>query len=319
MKPYSNDLRTKVIKAYEKGEGSLRKTAKRFSVSLNFVWLLWERYRRTGSVAPKPHGGGRQPAIAGKDLERLRRLVDRHNDATLAEIRELFNRQAGMAVSASTISRTLKRLRLTRKKKTLHASERDQKEEVRKSREQFQTKMAQMQANKLVFIDETGTHLGMTRSYAWAPEGQRALGERPYDTGANISLVGALSLTGVIAALMIDGAVDGEVFRGFVQQFLVPVLQSGDVVLLDNLPAHKVQGVEAAIVSAGATVKFLPAYSPDLSPIENAWSKVKEALRGTAARKLHGLIKGVKQALESVTATDAQGWFEHCGYCIEPK
>jgi transposase len=90
MKSYSRDLRTKVVDAYENGEGSLRKIAKRFSVSLNFVWLLWDRYRKTGSVEPKPHGGGQIPVIAGKDVERFRRLVEKHNDATLMELRDMF-------------------------------------------------------------------------------------------------------------------------------------------------------------------------------------------------------------------------------------
>ena len=319
MKPYSRDLRSKVIEAYEKGEGSLRAIAKRFSVSLNFVWLLWDGYRKTGSVAPKPHGGGQPPAIAGKHLERLRRLVVKHNDATLAELRDLFYRQTGIAVSESTISRTVQRLGLTRKRKTLHASERDQDEALRQARERFEKKMPELDAHRLVFIDETGAHLGMTRTYARAPVGQRAVGARPYNRGASISLIAALSLTGVIAALMIEGAVNGEVFRTFVQQLLVPVLHTGDIVLMDNLPAHKVEGVEAAIASAGATLRFLPAYSPELSPIENAWSKTKETLRRVAARKLRALTQGIKEALESVTKANAVGWFQHCGYRIELK
>jgi transposase len=134
MKPYSRNLRTKVVEACENGEGSLRKIANRFSVSLNFVWLLWDRYRKMGSVEPKPHGGGQKLAIAGKDVERFRRLVVKHNDATLTELRDMFFRQTGITVGESTISRTVKRLGLTRKKKTLHASERDQGETLRQDR-----------------------------------------------------------------------------------------------------------------------------------------------------------------------------------------
>jgi transposase len=133
MKSYSRDLRTKVVDAYENGEGSLRKIAKRFSVSLNFVWLLWDRYRKTGSVEPKPPGGGQIPMIGGKDVERFRRLVEKHNDATLMELRDMFYHWTGVAVSESTIARTVNRLGLTtRKKKTLHASERDQNEALRR-------------------------------------------------------------------------------------------------------------------------------------------------------------------------------------------
>jgi transposase len=156
MKPYSKDLRTKVVEAYENGEGSLRTIAKRFSVSLNFVWLLWDSYRKTGSVEPKPHGGGQKPAIAGQHMKHFRRLVEKHNDATVKELRDMFYRRTGVAVSESTISRTVNRLGLTRKKKTLHASERDQDEALRRACEQFEGKMPEKDANKFVFVDETG-------------------------------------------------------------------------------------------------------------------------------------------------------------------
>jgi transposase len=126
MKPYSNDLRQRVIDAYYNAEGSLRRLAARFSVSLNFVWLLLERFRETGRVDPKPHGGGQPPKIQGEDLETLQRLVERHNNATLPELRDLFVRHTGVRVSPSTISRALKRLHITRKKIDYHASERDQ-------------------------------------------------------------------------------------------------------------------------------------------------------------------------------------------------
>jgi transposase len=132
MKPYSNDLREKIITAYQNGEGSLRHLAKRFSFSLNFVWLLLERFRKTGQVDPKPHGGGPKRTIAGKHADTLREWVKAHPDATLAELRERFQKAAGVVVSCSTLAVTLKRLGYTRKKKTLHATERD--EDVRAAR-----------------------------------------------------------------------------------------------------------------------------------------------------------------------------------------
>jgi transposase len=137
MKPYSNELRQKVIDAYYNAEGSLRKLAARFSVSLNFVWLLLERFRQTGCVDPKPHGGGQPPKIQGEDLDTLQRLVERHNNATLPERRDLFVRHTGVRVSASAISRALKRLHITRKKIDYHASERDQDPKIGKARAAF--------------------------------------------------------------------------------------------------------------------------------------------------------------------------------------
>ena len=278
MKAYSTDLRQKIIDAYKNGEGSLRDIAKRFSVSLSCVWSLWARYKQTGSVEPKPHGGGRAPTIDAKGLEVLRQLLHQQNDATLAELRERFVRKTGLEVSVSAISRALKKLNITRKKKTFHASERDHDPHVQQEREEFQQGMPNMDPERLVFIDESGIHLGMARHYARAPAGQRAHGAKPTHP-KNISLITVLSLHGVIAALLIPHAVDGEVFKGFIEKILVPVLEPGDRVLMDKLSAHQVNGVEELINGAGATVQFLPPYSPDFSPIEYGLSKVKEALR----------------------------------------
>ncbi len=315
MKTYSTDLRQKIIDAYKKGEGSLRDIAKRFSVSLNFVWTLWARYKQTGSVEPKPHGGGRVATIDAKGLEVLRQLVHQHNDATLAELRERFVRKTNLEVSVSAISRALKKLNITRKKKTFHASERDHDPHVQQAREAFVQGMPDMDPEKLVFVDESGIHLGMARRYARAPAGQRAHGAKPTHP-QNISLITALSLEGVIAALLIPHAVDSEVFKGFIENILVPVLKPGDKVLMDNLTVHQVKGVEELINEAGATVDFLPPYSPDFSPIENGLSKVKEALRRIGAKTYRSLIKGVKEALNEVSEKDARGWFANCGYCI---
>lgn len=318
MKPYSNDLRTKIVEAYQKGGRSIRQVAKRFSVSPSCVWLLLKRFRETGQVDPKPHGGGQKAKIEGKDVELLRQLVREHSDVTLMELGELFERATGIEVSRSTIALSLKKLGITRKKKTFHATQRDQDEDVRQARDQFIKNMPGMNTEKLVFVDETGVNLGMSRTYARAPEGERAQGDKPCHP-ENVSLIGAVKLHGVTAALMIEGAVDGEIFKGYIEQLLLPTLQPGDTVLTDNLPAHKVAGIEEAIESKGATLEYLPPYSPDLSPIEPCWSKAKEHLRKTAARTLNTLQSGVKKALEAVTESDVQGWFEHCGYCIESK
>ncbi len=318
MKAYSTDLRQRVVDAYKNGEGSLRNIAKRFSVSLYFVWTLWTRYQQTGSVEPKPHAGGRVATINDQGLEVLRKLVQQHNDATLAELRDYFVRKTGLEVSVSAICRALKKLNITRKKKTFHASERDRDPKVQQEREEFKQGMPNMDPEQLVFIDESGIHLEMARNYARAPAGQRAHGAKPSHP-KNISLIAVLSLQGVIAALLIPGSVDGEVFKGFIEKILVSVLQPGDIVLMDKLKAHQVKGVEELINGAGATLKFLPPYSPDFSPIENCLSKVKEALRSIGAKTFGPLVKGVKNALTDVSEKDALGWFENCGYCIAPK
>ena len=318
MKPYSNDLREKIITAYQNAEGSLRSLAKRFSVSLNFVWLLVERFRKTGQVDPKPHGGGPKRAIAETHVDTLRQLVKAHPDATLAELRDRLQKATGVGVSRSTLAVTLKRLGYTRKKKTLHATERDENEDVRAARSAYREGQKSMNSGKLIFVDECGTQLRMTRTYARSPKGQRAEGAKPAH-GKNVSLVGALGLSRMRTALMVEGAIDGAMFKTFVDELLVPVLQPGDTVLLDNPNIHKGQGIEAAIRATGATLKYLPAYSPDLSPIEACWSKVKASLRSAGARTFPSLQKALRKAFDEITESDITGWFQHCGYCIVPN
>jgi transposase len=318
MKPYSNDLRQKVIEVYRQGKSSLREIAERFLVSLSFVWLLVKQFRETGRIDPKPHGGGKKSKIAGADLFVLRQLVEEHSDATLLELSNLFFERTGIKVSESTVWQALQRLRISRKKKTFHATERDTDEKVRQARKEYRRQQPTMPARKLIFVDESGTNLGMARTYGRAPIGQRVLGAKPQNRGPNISLVGALGIKGVTAAMLVKGAINGEVFKAFVEQVLAPTLQPGDRVLMDNLNVHKVAGIEEIIQSKQAKLCYLPSYSPDFSPIECCWSKVKEYLRSTAARTFDDLQEGIKNALDKVTETDAEGWFKHCGYCIEP-
>lgn len=173
--------------------------------------------------------------------------------------------------------------------------------------------IAQLPAEKLVFIDEAGVNTSMVRRYGWAKT-TRLYGRKPAQRGRHVTLIGALRRTGLIAAMTIDGAADGDVFLTFVKEVLVPKLTSGDVVVLDNVSTHKVKGVVEAIEAAGARVLYLPPYSPELNPIEECWSKVKGLLRAAAARTMSSLEDAVRRALGAVTAVNAQGWFRHSGY-----
>ena len=176
--------------------------------------------------------------------------------------------------------------------------------------------MGQVSFERLTFVDESGVNLAMTRRYGRAPRGQRVSDSVPADPGVNVTLIGVLSSTGLKALMTIPGATTGEVFLAYVEHMLGPTLKPGDVVVMDNLRAHKVAGVGEAIAACGAAVVYLPPYSPDLPPIESCWSKLKEALRGAKARTKEALNDALAQAWETVTASDAQGWFTHCGYPI---
>jgi transposase len=198
------------------------------------------------------------------------------------------------------------------KKKTLHAAERDT-PRVQPARLTYGEQLAAVHMQQLKFVDESGVNLALTRLYGRAPAGERAVGSVPRNYGANVTLLGALSLTGLDALMTVDGATDKEVFRAFVEQVLCPTLCAGDIVVMDNLGAHKGPGIREAIEGCGAQVMYLPPYSPDLSPIEPCWSKLKTLLRRVGARTREALDAAITQALEQITAADALAWFTPCG------
>jgi transposase len=154
----------------------------------------------------------------------------------------------------------------------------------------------------------------MTRTRARAPIGQRAKVVAPFKRGSNFSVISAMGLQGVCASMMIEGAIDSQVFAAYVDHFLVPNLRPGNIVLLDNVKFHHSEGATRLIEATGATVLHLPAYSPDFNPIEECISKIKETLRSLKARTKRKLYNALKKAIAMVTADDIRGWFKHCGY-----
>jgi transposase len=171
---------------------------------------------------------------------------------------------------------------------------------------------------RLMFVDECSTNIALTRLYARAPKGERAYGEAPRNWGKNVTLIASMSTEGMGAAMSVEGATDGAAFEAYVEHFLVPTLQAGHIVVMDNLQVHKMKRVRDLVEGAGAEVLFLPPYSPDFSPIEEAFSKVKSILRRIGARTREALLEATSEALEAVCRTDAVGWFGHCGYHVTP-
>lgn len=154
----------------------------------------------------------------------------------------------------------------------------------------------------------------MTRLRGWALRGQRAYGSAPSGHWHTTTMVSAISLDGVIASMVLEGAMDGNAFEAYVEQVLVPALRPGDIVVMDNLSCHKVAGIVELVEDAGASLWYLPPYSPDFNPIEKMWSKVKEFLRSTAARTKETLYEAICLALKTVTITDIHNYFKSCGY-----
>ena len=194
-------------------------------------------------------------------------------------------------------------------KKSLGASERDE-----AARATWREAVAAVRPEDLVFLDETGSHLGYTPTHAWALRGQRAYATAPVNRGENKTVVAALTLDGVGPILRFDGAMTTDRFVGYVQHRLAPTLRPGQVVVADNLRAHHSPAVRAAIEACGARFLPLPAYSPDFNPVEEAFSKVKRSLRRAQARRDDDLRAATWDAFATITASDAAGWFIHCGY-----
>lgn len=169
---------------------------------------------------------------------------------------------------------------------------------------------------RLKFVDESGVNVAMTRLFGRAPRGERVVGSVPQNYGSSLTMLASLGVSGLGAMMTIQGATDGEVFKAYVKQVLCPTLLRGDIVVVDNLGAHKVAGVREAIESCGAKLIYLPPYSPDLSPIEKCWSKIKMFLRSIGARTYETLEEAIKQAITTVTESDALAWFVHSGYLV---
>ena len=167
---------------------------------------------------------------------------------------------------------------------------------------------------RLVFVDEMGSNTSLAPPYAWSRRGERALAKVPRNWGANVTLLASMSAEGMGPSLAVEGSTTREVFEVYLEYFLAPALRPGQVVVMDNLSAHKGGRVRELVEARGCEILYLPPYSPDLNPIEEAFAKLKTLLRRAGARTREALIEAMGRALEAVTAGDARGFFKHCGY-----
>lgn len=174
--------------------------------------------------------------------------------------------------------------------------------------------MTQQPINKLIFLDEAGAHLAMKREYGRTMKGKRLVCSCPYFRGSKYSIISAISIREITAALYMEGSINGEIFLHYIENYLAPQLKSEDCVILDNVSFHKVKGVKELIEAVGARVVYLPPYSPDLSPIEHMWSKIKSYLRKLAARSESTFKNAMQAAFLAVQGSDLKGWYKNCGY-----
>ena len=204
---------------------------------------------------------------------------------------------------------------MTASKKALHATQRDT-ARVPQARVDYQALIQPLDLRRCKFIDESGVNLAMTRRFGRAPRGERVIGAVPQNYGAHLTMMAARSLPGSEAVMTSEGATDAEVFHAYTEQVLGPTLRPGDIVVLDNLSAPNMAASREVIEERGARLLYLPPYSPALAPLEHAWSKLKTCLRAAQARTREALEMAIHQALTTINAAAAHGWFAYCGYPV---
>ena len=237
----------------------------------------------------------------------------READITLIELQAWLANDHGVKVSVGCLWARVRHLGLTLKK-SRSAPQSKTAPTSRKRASNGRRGRPNGGPHNLVFVDETGASTKMTRLYGRCPRGERLVAPVPWGHWKTTTFVGALRQGGLVAPCAFDGPINGEKFRAWVEQFLVPELKPGDIVILDNLSSHKVEGVRTAIENAGARLLYLPAYSPDLNPIEQWFAKLKALLRKAAARTFDALIHAIASALETFTPLECANYLANSGY-----
>ncbi len=305
---YSSDLRERVIEAVDEG-ATRREAAERFGVSVASTVRWHQFWRNDGRTAAKLYGGSRS---ALEDYaEEIVALIEEQPDGTLDEIVAAMHKR-WMPASRTALVRFLKRHGITLKK-VLHASEQER-ADVARLRRRWIREQGLLDTSCLVFIDETSVNTNMTRLYGRGPRGERVIGRVPFAAWKTLTFVAALRCDAMTAPKVIKGAMNGETFVAYVEQCLVPTLKRGDTVVMDNVPAHKVDGVREAIEAVGATLRYLPPYSADLNPIELSFSVLKAFLRKFAERTEDALRRRIGRFVRQLQPDTCANFFAHNGY-----
>jgi transposase len=280
---------------------------------VSVVEKLLRLHRRTGVLEPDRRWAGRPAQIDAATCAQVQRWLEEHNNLTLAKLAERLEAQCGLCVSINCVWRLMQRLHM-RRKKSVHASERDTLA-VLLARQLYRTQLATCAPTPEV-VDESGCNIAMTRRYGRAQYGRRVPDAVPKNFELKVTILGALSCIGLDAVMTVEGATDTAVFRAYVEQVLVRTLVVDDNVIMDKLSVHNVSGIGEAIEATGARLLYLLPYSPDYSAIESWWSKLKAILRKAKARTRDALDEALTQAIEHITRSDTNGWFNLCGYAV---
>lgn len=312
-KPYSLDLRERVVRYVDAGH-SRHAAAAHFGVSVSFVVILMRNYRETGSLVPKPSGGRRHSKLDPHRAFLLGRVAEK-DDLTMPELATELAGATGIQVAPASLSRWLIRNGYSFKK-TLLAAEQDR-SDISKARQEWQEKHQPRmcrEPHRLVFIDETGTTTKMTRLRGRCLKGRRLRSKAPFGHWKTQTFIAGLRCDGLTATFVVDALMNRRIFETYVETQLAPTLAKGDVVILDNLAAHKSPAAEKAIRARGAWLLFLPPYSPDLNPIEMAFAKFKQHLRAKAIRTIDALWQTIGDICALFSPDKCQNYFTAAGY-----
>ena len=312
------------MQAYQNKEGSQSKIAKRFGVGRRTVQRLWTLFLETGSVNPRPHGGGNPARLGPQELAILKKISEKRPDATLEELgvyfdqvtEELPSQQAyEVASSSSVISRALTKLNLTRKKKSRTAAERNT-PEIEEKKRVYEAIVAQIVIGMLFFLDETGCNLAMNMKHARSLCGERAYASERLSKGKNQTVVGIIGVDGIVAWSDFTGAMTYPKLLSFFRANVYDVLPFGSTVVMDNHSGHvKLEKeAKAELAEHGIKIVLLPPYHPELNPIEYFWSRFKSYIRKRKANFKTALLVAIDDAFEVLGPDSARNLFKDCGY-----
>lgn len=308
MKSYSLDLRARILSSLLCH--SIRKTARIFGVSPNTVLLLKKQFIETGSLEPRERKRNTPHLITPEGELYLQLLLCENVDLTLEELRDRYEDAYGVRVSIGTLFNTLKKLNITRKKKTFSDPKKNT-EDVKRKKENYDRQLEKIPLEKRLYLDETGSCLNMSSAYGRSKQGQPAYDEKPSYPGDTVSTVAILAEDGIKAKYTYSIALTAVLFISYLDIYVLPILKNEQTLIMDNHPVHHAKIASEYLHKNNIKFLYLPPYSPELNPIEEAFSKIKHAIKKHKPRTLDRLLTAINKAFETITNKDIDGYFNH--------
>ena len=308
MKAYSHDLRVRIFN-YSLTH-SVRETARVFQVSPNTVYLLKKLFIETGSLEPRESQREIPHLITPEGELSISLWISEDNDLTLEELCDRYEQDYGIRVSITTMHNTLKQLNITRKKKTFSDPNKDS-EHARIEKEAYDSKLQEIAPEKRFYLDETGSCLTMAPLYGRSLKGRRAYDQKPTYSSATVSTVAILTDHGIEAQYTYRGSLTADEFIRYLESTVSPILTNGQTLIMDRHPVHRAKAVQRYLKKHHINFLYLPPYSPELNPIEEAFSKIKQFIKKQKARTVEALFKVIDKAFDILSIKDINGYFRH--------